>query len=305
VIRERALREAAPFEMEARIRGKDGQHRWFLIRDNPLRDEQGRVLRWYGTRTDIEDRKRAEEALHQVRAELAHVTRVTAVGEMTVSIAHEVNQPLAAVVTNAGAGLRWISGRSPDLEKARLAFGRIIKDGNRAADAIARIRALVKKSSPQKDRLDINKTIREVILVADTEVRRNCISLQTQLSNDLPLILADRIQLQQVILNLIKNAVEAMSVASEGPRELLVSSGKDESKGVLVAVRDSGPGLDPEALAHLFDPFYTTKPEGMGMGLAISRSIIEAHGGRLWATSNRPHGAVFQFTLPAPGAGTS
>jgi PAS domain S-box-containing protein len=299
--RRRAISLQVEWEVEARVRRKDGKYRWFLIRFNPLRDEQGRIFRWYGTRTDIEDRKQAEDALHQARAELAHVTRVATVGEMTASIAHEVNQPIAAVVTNAGACLRWLAAQPPEMEEARQALGRIVKDGNRAGEVIARIRALVEKSPPRKDRLNINETILEVVFLTTSEVNENRISVQTELSNDLPLILGDRIQLQQVILNLIKNAVEAMSAVGDGPRELLVSSRKDESKGVLVAVRDTGPGLDPEALAHLFDPFYTTKPEGMGMGLAISRSIIEAHGGRLWATANEPHGAVFQFTLPADG----
>jgi PAS domain S-box-containing protein len=304
--RRRAISLGVEWEVEARVRRKDGKFRWFLIRFNPLRDEQGRIFRWYGTRTDIEDRKQAEErileaqeALHKAQAELARVNRVILVGETTASIAHEVNQPIAAVVTNAGAGLRWLAAQPPDLEEARQAFARIVKDGNRAGEVIARIRALVKKSPLQQDPLDINETIQEVVFLAGSEVHKNRISLQTQLSPDLPRILGDRIQLQQVILNLIKNAVEAMSTVSKGPRELLVSSGKDESKGVLVAVRDSGPGLDPEAVAHLFDTFYTTKPGGMGMGLAISRSIIEAHGGQLWATPNEPHGAVFQFTLPA------
>ena len=249
----------------------------------------------------IGERKQAEVAMHRAQAELAHVTRVITVGEMTAAIAHEVNQPLAAVVTNAGACLRWIFGPTPDLEEARLALGRIVKDGNRAGEVIGRIRDLVKKSPPRKDRLDINETILEISLLTDAEVRRNRVSFQTRLSRDLPRILGDRIQLQQVILNLIKNAVDAMSTVSDGPRELLVSSERDESKGVLVAVRDSGPGFSREALAHLFEAFYTTKPEGMGLGLAISRSIIEAHGGRLWATPNQPHGAVFQFTLPADG----
>jgi signal transduction histidine kinase len=226
---------------------------------------------------------------------------MTTVAEMTAAIAHEVNQPLAALVTNAAAGLRWLAAQPPDMEEARQALGRIVKDGNRAGEVIGRIRALVKKAPPQKDWLDINEVILEVVSLTSSEVHKNGISLQTQLSNDLSPIQGDRIQLQQVILNLIKNAVEAMSGVAEGPRELRVSSGKDESQGVLVAVRDSGPGLDPETLARLFDAFYTTKPEGMGMGLAISRSIIEAHSGRLWATRNEPRGAVFQFTLPADG----
>jgi signal transduction histidine kinase len=215
-----------------------------------------------------------------------------------VRLAHEVNQPLAAAVTNAYAALRWLGAQPPDLEEGRQALGHIIKEGHRASDVIDRIRALVKKLPPRNDLLDINETILEVIALTRGEVLSNSVSLQTQLANGLPRARGDRIQLQQVILNLIVNAIEATSGAREGARELLVSTGKDASNAVLVAVRDSGPGLDPEGLGRLFDAFYTTKPGGMGMGLSICRSIIEAHGGRIWATANVPQGAVFQFTLP-------
>ena len=247
---------------------------------------------------DITEQKRAEEALRQAQAELAHVTRAATLGEMTASIAHEINQPLTAVVNNAGACLRWLAGQAPNLEEARQSAALIMEDGHRAGEIISRIRALAKKAPPQKDWLDINETILEVVALASSEVQKNRVSLQTQLSSDLPLILGDRIQLQQVILNLIINAIEVMSGAGGGSREMRVCSGNADSKGVLVAVQDSGPGLDPESLAHLFTAFYTTKPQGMGMGLAISRSIIEAHGGRLWATANDGPGATFQFTLP-------
>jgi PAS domain S-box-containing protein len=299
---EGAVKAKKDFEIEWRIALPNATLRNLHTVGHPIVNEASGAVTLVGTVMDVTERKRTEEErerLRQVQADLAHVTRVTTMGELTASLAHEINQPIAATVTNAGACLRWLAAQPPDLEEARQALGRIVKDGSRAGEVIARIRALVKKSPPQQDRLDINETIQEIILLTDTEVHRNRISLQTQLANDLPPILGDRIQLQQVVLNLIKNAVEAMSAVNDGPRELRVSSGKDESKGVLVVVRDSGPGLDPKALAHLFDTFYTTKPEGMGMGLAISRSIIEAHGGRLWATPNEPHGAVFQFTLPA------
>ena len=239
-------------------------------------------------------------------------------GELAASIAHEVNQPLTSILTNASAGLRWLSRDSPNLDEACEAIRRIIRDGNRAGDVISRMRALFKKASTTKERLDINEAIEEVVILAQSEVQRNRVSLQTKLANDLPLILGDRIQLQQVILNLLMNAIEAMSGVAEGPRELGVSSEKvteipGESKEeryedraladaewteVLITVRDSGPGLDPQRLNRLFDAFYTTKPQGLGMGLAISRSIIEAHGGRLWAKANAPRGAVFQLTLP-------
>jgi PAS domain S-box-containing protein len=267
---------------------------------------------------DRTERKRAEEELQKAQAELAHVARVTALGELTATIAHEINQPLAAVVTNANASLRWLAGDSPNLDETRAAIRRIIRDGNRAGEIICRIRALAKKAPPQKDWLDLNETIGEVIAMARSQVQRNRVSLQTKLANDLPPILGDRIQLQQVILNLLINAIEAMSGIGEGPRELRVSSQKvSEIPGeseedtfqdkalaeaqfthALIAVRDSGPGLDPKGLDRLFNAFYTTKPKGLGMGLRISRSIIEAHGGRLWAKANASRGAIFQFALP-------
>ena len=242
------------------------------------------------------DRKQAEEALHRAQAELAHVTRVATLGEMTASIAHEVNQPLAAVVNNATACLHWLAAQN--LEEARQSAEFVIADSHRAGEIIGRIRALIKKAPSRKDRVDVNETILEVIALARSEVQSNGVSLRTRLGDELPLILGDRIQLQQVILNLMINAIEAMNEVRDAPRELLISSAKDDSQSVLVSVRDSGPGLNPGGLDRLFDAFYTTKPHGMGMGLAISRSIVEAHGGRLWAAANVPHGAVFQFTLP-------
>jgi PAS domain S-box-containing protein len=241
------------------------------------------------------ERKRAEEAFRTAQMELAHVTRVSTLGEMTASIAHEINQPLGALVNNAGACLGWLDAEN--LEEARNSVALMMDDAQRASEIITRIRALVKKAPPQKDWLDINQIIREVIALAQSEVQRNHIALETQLSDDMPLVFADRIQLQQVMLNLMMNAIEAMTQVA-GPRELLISSGADDSTGVVVVVRDSGAGLDSKSLERLFEPFYTTKPQGMGMGLAICRSIIEAHGGRLWATANRDRGASFHFTLP-------
>ena len=243
------------------------------------------------------ERKRAEEALHKTQAELAHVTRVTTLGEMTASIAHETNQPLGAIVNNANACLRWLLANN--LEEARHSVDLIRADALRAGEVIQRIRSFAKKTPPQKDWIDINQTIREVIALARSEVQRHGVSVQMQLSEGVgPLAFADRVQLQQVILNLIMNAVEAMGEATNGPRELLIRTGTDASGEIVVAVRDSGPGLSPENLGRLFTPFYTTKPEGMGMGLAICRSIVEAHGGRLWATGNDGRGATFQFSLP-------
>jgi NO-binding membrane sensor protein with MHYT domain len=243
-------------------------------------------------------RKRADEALRQTEADLAHIQRVTAMGELAASITHEVMQPLGAGMNNAGAASRWLGAQPPDLNKAREALDRTVENGKRAAEIIGRIRALVKKEPPRKDALDVNEAIVEVIALSRGEVMKNNVSVQTQLAEGLPLIQGDRVQLQQVILNLIINAVQAMGGVSEGSRGLLISTGKDASDRVLVAVQDSGPGLNPEGFGHLFDSFYTTKPGGMGMGLSICRSIVEAHGGRIWATPNAGPGITMQFTLP-------
>jgi C4-dicarboxylate-specific signal transduction histidine kinase len=247
---------------------------------------------------EIIERKQMQESLQQAQANLARVNRVMLVGEMTASIAHEVNQPIAAAITNASAGLRWLAAQPPDMEEARQVLGRIVRDGNRASEVIARVRGLVKKVPVRRDLLDINEAIVEVTALTHSELHSNRVKLHTHLSRDLPLIPVDRVQLQQVILNLIVNAIEAMSGVGDRPRELAVGSGGGDSNDVFVEVRDSGQGLDPADLDRLFGSFYTTKPDGMGMGLAISRSIVEAHGGRLWATPNEPHGAVFRFTLP-------
>ncbi|MET4021276.1 MHYT domain-containing protein [Bradyrhizobium sp. S3.2.12] len=243
-------------------------------------------------------RKRADEALRQTRADLAHVQRVTAMGELAASITHEVMQPLGAGMNNAGAALRWLDGQPPNLDKAREALGRTVENGERAAQIIGRIRSLVKKEPPRKDALEVNEAIAEVVALTRGEVMKNNVSVQTQLAEGLPLIQGDRVQLQQVILNLIINAVQAMSGVSEGSRELLIGTGKDASGRVLVSVQDSGPGLNPESFERLFDSFYTTKPGGMGMGLSICRSIVEAHGGRIWATPNAGSGITVLFTLP-------
>lgn len=250
---------------------------------------------------DLTSRKRTEAELEQARAELVRVARVTALGELTAAIAHEVNQPLTGLVSSGNACLRWLAGDVPNLKAARESVERMISAGSRAGEVIRRIRALVGKAPPLRDRLNINDAITEVIALIRGEIQRNRISLRTKLSTDVPLVLGDRIQLQQVILNLILNAMEAMSDVSPQPRELSVSSAKDGPNGALVSVRDSGTGLDGTVLDRLFETFYTTKAHGMGIGLAVSRTIIQAHGGRLWAAPNVPQGAIFQFTLPADG----
>lgn len=236
------------------------------------------------------------EALQEVQTELAHVTRVMTLGELTASIAHEVNQPLAAIVTNGNATLRWLA--QPNLDEARQAVHRIIKDSYRASDVISRIRTLVRKAPPRHDWVDLNEIIIEVFALAENEARRNRVSLKQELPTDLPRVMGDRVQLQQVILNLVMNGMESVVKHNNDLRELSVTSSNHASDTVLVAVRDTGEGLDSTSLDRLFDAFFSTKPGGMGMGLAISRTIIESHGGRLWAAANSPQGAVFQFTLP-------
>jgi PAS domain S-box-containing protein len=245
---------------------------------------------------DLSERKRAEDALHQAQMELAHVTRVATLGELTASIAHEITQPLAAVVNNASACVRWLAAQN--LEEARRSAALVIADGQRTADIIVQIRTLAQKAPPHKDWLDLNTMIQDVLALARSAVQRHRVVVETQLAAAVPRILGDRIQLQQVLLNLIMNAIEALSGVSAGPRALRVSSERGAATEVVIAVRDSGPGFEPQHLDRLFDAFYTTQPQGLGLGLAISRRIIEAHGGRLWATAHTPHGAVVQFTLP-------
>lgn len=241
---------------------------------------------------------KASEALRESQTELAHVNRVTAMGQLAASIVHETMQPIAATITNAHAALRWLSADPPNLEQVRDALDRIVKDGSRAGDVVGRLRTLSKKAPPLKDSLAINEAVLDVIALTRSEVVKNGISLRTELAEDLPRIQADRVQLQQVILNLVMNAVEAMSGAREGSRELLVGTERDAVSGVVVTVQDSGPGLSSESFDRVFEAFYTTKPHGMGMGLSICRSIIEAHGGRIWASRNVGPGVTFQFTLP-------
>ena len=305
--RRESLASGEPFESEVRLRRAiDGEYRWFLVRWVPLRDEGGDILRWYGILADIEDRKRAEaeareseRRYRETQMQLAHVNRIATTGQLTASIAHEVNQPIAATVANAQAALRWLGGEPPNLDEVRQALRRIARDGDRAGAVVARIRDLIKGAPHRDERVDINAAIREVIELIRNEAMKNGVSAQTELVEGLPPVSGDRVELQQVILNLILNAVEAMSETGEEPRELLITTGKTESGDVLVAVCDSGPGLAPPTLEHLFKAFHTTKPNGLGLGLSICRSIIEGHGGRLWASANAPRGAVFQFTLPA------
>ena len=302
-----ALASGEPFENEARHRSASGEYRWFLVRAVPLRDKQGKIVKWYGALTDIEERKRAEEErerLRKLEAELAHTHRISMLGELTTSIAHEVSQPLGAMVASAGACARWLAADPPAMAEARSGLDNIVADGKRAREVIGRIRALTKRQAPRMDLLDLNREILEVLALTEQELRSHDIVLATKLDSTLPQVMGDRVQLQQVLLNLILNAIEATSAVDNRPRELTIVSAQG-TDGVLVEVRDSGMGLDQDHAERVFDAFYTTKAEGLGIGLSISRSIVEAHGGRLWAAPNQPHGAVFRFSLPVAENGQS
>ena len=290
------------FEDEVRFRrAADGEYRWFLVRGVPLRDRHGKILKWYGILADIEDRKRAEEErerLRQLEADLAHINRVSMMGELTASIAHEVNQPLAGVVSNGGACLRWLAADVPNVEEARETARRIVRDGKRAGEVIGRIRALTKRAATARERLDLNETIQDVLALVRDEATKKSVITRTQFADDLSPVSGDRVQLQQVMLNLLMNAIEAMSSVSDRARELVITTRNIDPDQVQVTVEDSGIGIDAQTIDKIFDSFYTTKPGGMGMGLSISRSILQAHGGRIWATAKDGTGAIFHLTLP-------
>jgi len=281
---DRASQDGKDFDYECRLVMPDGSVKYVHVVAHALSDESGGI-EFVGAVTDATERKQAEEALRQAQAEL------------TASLAHEVNQPIAAAVTNANTCLRWLTRDHPDLEEARAAASRIVKDGTRAADIISRIRLLFKKGTPQHDMVDVNEVIGEMIVLLHSEATRYSISVRTELAADLPQVMGDRVQLQQVLMNLIMNSIDAMKDA-DGTRELAIKSQRTENEEVAVSVTDSGVGLPPQQAAQIFNAFFTTKPHGTGMGLRISRSIVESHGGRLWAADNSPRGASFCFTLP-------
>jgi PAS domain S-box-containing protein len=277
---------------------KDGSRFWASVVLTALHDPQGKLLGFSKITRDLTERKRAEQVLQEAKAEMAHMARVTTMGELAASIAHEINQPLSAIVNNANASKRMLASEPRDLEEVRLAVADIAEAGTRAAEVISRIRTFLKKAVPGKARVDVNQMIREVIALTLGELEKHHVSVRTELGSGLAPAQGDRVQLQQVILNLVMNGIEAMTPIADRLRVLLIRSQPDESGGVLVSVQDSGAGLDPKNVGHVFDTFFTTKPTGMGMGLPISRSIIEAHGGRLWLTPNDGQGVTLQFTLP-------
>ena len=287
-----SLASGEPFESEVRYRrAADGEYRWFLTRAVPLRDRRGKIVKWYGTSTDIEDRKHAE----QLQADLAHMNRVATMSELAASLAHEIKQPIGAAVTNADVCLRLLNRNQPDVPDARDAALEMVKDARRAADIIDRVRLLYQKRSSQREAVDVNEVIAEMLLLLHNEANRHSVSIRTDLTEGLPRVRADRVQLQQVLMNLMLNGIQAME---ETGGVLTIKAQVDQDGRVLISVSDTGVGLPAKKADQIFDAFFTTKPQGSGMGLAVSRSILESHGGRLWATANSGRGATFHFSLP-------
>jgi PAS domain S-box-containing protein len=291
-----AIQTGTSYQAVHRLRRADGEYRWYHARGEPLRDEQGRIIQWYGLSIDIDEGKRAEDQLRSTQTRLARASQIATVAELSASIAHEINQPLAAVVANAQTCQTWLSGSSPNVARARAAVDRIVRDATAAAEVVRRIRALFSQAAPEKSQLQINEVIEEVWRLMQNEVNRRGIAAEFDLAKLLPPTAADRIQVQQVLLNLMRNGTEAME-GLDGPKRLIIRSRHVDGR-IVVEVCDSGPGLADKEKA--FEPFYSTKPKGMGVGLAVSRSIIQAHEGQLWARDNPPRGTIFAFTLPAP-----
>jgi signal transduction histidine kinase len=302
-----AVKDGQPIESEVRVRRADGQYCWFFVRNVPLRDEAGDVAKWYGSAIEIDDLKRAEEERERVRQlqlELAHTNRVTTMGELTASIAHEIRQPISAASTNAKTCLRWLGREQPNLEQAREAVSRIVQNVTRASDIISRILVLFKKGEQQRESVDVNEVIGEIVSLLRSEARRHAISIHSELAPEMPHVMADRVQLQQVVMNLMRNGMDAIHEAAIAG-DLTIRSQRNAVDQLLVSISDTGIGLPSDQAGKVFDAFFTTKPQGTGMGLSISRSIIESHGGRLWATGNPDRGTTFQFTLPIGRAATA
>jgi PAS domain S-box-containing protein len=297
---DKAMREKTDFAIDHRIVLPDGSIKHVYSMAHRVFDDSNTLVEYIGTVMDVTERKRSEEVLRRAQADLAHINRVTTMGELTASLAHEVNQPIAAAVTNANTCLRWLARDQPDLQEAREAALRIVKDGTRAAEIITRVRLLFKKGSPERELVDVNEVVREMIVLLHGEATRYSISFRTELEADLPQVMGDRVQLQQVFMNLMLNSIDAMK-GVDGAREVSIKSQRMENEHIQLSVSDTGVGLPLQEASQIFNAFFTTKPDGTGMGLPISRSIIESHGGRLWAGDNPPHGASFYVTLPTKG----
>jgi PAS domain S-box-containing protein len=287
------------FAFETRsLRARDGSYRWLLQQSVVLRDADGKVLKFVGTTTDIDDRKRVEDSLHLAQADLARINRVTTMGELAASLAHEVSQPISGAMTNADACLLWLGLENPDLDRVRTIVSRIARDTKRAGEIIGRIRSQFVRGALNRQDIDVNEIHREIVALLRDEAARYNISIRLELAADLPQIIGDRVQLQQVAMNLILNSIEAVKDI-DGIREIVITSQRSENEQILVSVSDTGVGFPPELVEQLFDPFFTTKPQGTGMGLRISRSIVESHKGRLWAVGTPGRGATFLLSLPA------
>jgi len=286
--------------VDYRIIHPGGEVRDIHVVGHPVLSTSGDLVEFVGTVIDVTERKRGEEErerLRQAQADLARVNRVTTMGELTASLAHEVNQPIGAAVTNASTCLRWLAGDTPNLEEARAAAMRVVTDGRRAAEIISRVRQLFKKGTPERELVDVNEVVREMIVILQGEAAPQNIVVTMDLTEHIPQVFGDRVQLQQVMMNLIMNSIDAMK-SVHGPRSLAINTGLLENQEILVSVSDTGVGLPPQQADQIFNAFFTTKLHGTGMGLRISGSIVESHGGRLWAEDNSPRGARFHFTLP-------
>jgi len=299
-----AMASGLPYHVDQRLRRIDGEYRWFDTRGVPVRDDSGRIVRWYLLLTDVEDRIQALARLEQMQSDFAHMNRVSMMGELAASLSHEITQPIASARNNARAAQNFLNMQAPDLSEVREALRCVVGDTDRAGDIVDRIRGHIKNTPPRKEHFDLNEAINEVLLLARSATTENEVSVRTRFSEGPLVAYGDRVQLQQVVLNLVLNAVEAMASVEARARLLLISSEQNRADEVLVAIRDSGPGIEPDHLDRVFEAFYTTKSKGIGMGLSICRSIISAHGGRLWAETKKPRGAVFLFTLPTVQVGS-